>query len=490
MAKRIEEIPSVGKALAMLRAMRDDRLGALDDFNAQGRDIGRFGTIFGHVVLANTPELVHEILVSKAKSFAKSPVLRGALHPLAGDGLFTSEGDLWKRQRKIMAPLFQPSAIGAYARAMTQATERAISDWRDGDVVDVARETTRITMAIAGLTLFDADTFEEADQLGAALTTALDWAGEQTSRPTLVVQARASIGLGLLADKVPEPLSHHLRAASERAVLPILWPGQRSRDLRAAIGLLEQRVARMIADRRARPTERRDLLSLLLAARDEDDGSAMSDRQVRDEVLTLFVAGHETTANALCWALMLLSQHPAILAAVRAEADAVGRTPTAADAPRLPLALAVFKEALRMYPAVYLFGRVVTAPVQIGEWDLPKGTVVLVGPYALHRKESLWPDPLRFDPSRFSPEAEAKRHKQAFIPFGAGPRSCIGNHFALLEGPLVLATLLRRADLELLHPRGAEPEPSATLRPKNGLPMRVRLRRRASSQTFDSEATS
>lgn len=476
MARPTQELPTVGSAREQLRMMRSDRLGALDGINARGADIARFGMIFGDVVLVNTPELVHEVLVSKVRAFAKSPVLRGALYPLAGEGLFTSEGDLWKRQRKIMAPLFSPSAIGAYASAMTDATERAMSRWRDGDVIDAARETTAITMAIAGRTLFDADTFEEADQLGAALTTALDWAGSQTSSPTMVVQARTAIGLDLLADLVPERLARGLRAASHAAVRPVLWPGRRSRELKAAIATLEQRVTRMIVDRRAQQVERRDLLSFLLAARDEEDGRAMSDRQIRDEVLTLFVAGHETTANALAWALMLLAQHPDILAAVRAEADAIGHTPTAADAPRLPLALAVFKEALRLYPAVYLFGRVTTAEVEIGGWQLPKGTIVLVGPYALHRKSSLWPDPLRFDPSRFTPENEARRHKLAFLPFGAGPRTCIGNHFALMEGPLVLATILRQVRLDLLDPRGAEPEASATLRPKNGLPMRVRRR--------------
>jgi cytochrome P450 len=478
MGRRLDELKVAGSTVEQLKTMRTNRIGAMDDLNARGDDIARFGMIFGHVVVVNTPELVHEVLVSKVRAFAKSPVLRGALHPLAGEGLFTSEGELWKRQRKIMAPLFSPAAIGAYATAMTDATERALSVWRDGDVVDAARETTTITMAIAGLTLFDADTFEEADELGAALTTALDWAGAQTSSPTLIVQARAAIGLDLLAGIAPERFAPRLRAASRAAVLPVLWPGKRSRELKAAIGVLEGRVTRMIEDRRAKRNDKRDLLSFLLAARDEDDGSAMSDRQIRDEILTLFVAGHETTANALAWALMLLAQHPDILAKVRAEADAIGRTPTAEDAPRLPLALAVFKEALRLYPAVYMFGRVTTTDVQIGEWDLPKGTVVLVGPYALHRKPSLWRDPLRFDPSRFTPEEEAKRHKLSFLPFGAGPRTCIGNHFALLEGPLVLATILRHAELELLDPRGAEPEASATLRPKNGIPMRVTLRRR------------
>lgn len=468
----------MGGVRDQFRLMQSDRLGGLRRFNETPGDIGRFAFVFGDVVLVNTPELVHDVLVTKAKSFEKSPILRGSLYPLAGEGLFTSEGDLWRRQRKLMAPMFQHGALRHFAEDMTSCAERAAKTWRDGEVVDMARETTRITMAIAGRTLFSEDLFGDADELGAALTTALDWAGVQSSSLTLIVQARIAIGLELVADRLPKGLGARARALADRAIVPILWPGERTRGLEAALDLLEGRVRGMIAERRVSRTAPRDLLTLLLEARDDDDGAVMTDKQVRDELLTLFVAGHETTATALAWALMLLAQHPDIYARVRAEVDAIGRVPTADDLPRLGLCLRVFKESLRLFPPVYLFGRVAMADVEVGDYALPKGTVVLVSPFSLHRRPELWKEADRFDPERFLPENEARRHKTAFLPFSAGPRTCIGNTFALMEGPLVLATLLHHADIALCDPKGAEPEPSATLRPRGGIPMRLELRRK------------
>lgn len=477
----ISAVPTMGPFNEQLRLMRGDRIAGLRRFNETSGDIGRFDFVFGSVLLVNTPELVHDVLVAHAKAFEKSPVLRGSLYPLAGEGLFTSEGELWKRQRKLMAPMFQQATIAGFARDMTDAAERAARTWKDGDVVDFARETTRITMAVAGKTLFDTDTFGDADELGDALTTTLEWVADVSASTTMIAQARASVGVDKLADKLPPRLQEAARRLADRMIVPIRWPGARTRALEAALGVLEARVAGMIAARRKDPGHGTDLLSLLLRARDED-GEAMSDKQVRDEVLTLFVAGHETTANALAWAMMLLAQHPDVYARVRDEALAVGRVPTFEDLAKLPLALRVFKESLRLYPPVYVFGRVAVAATTLGKYDLPKGTIVLISPFALHHRAEYWPAPERFDPDRFTPEAEAKRHKTAFIPFSAGPRTCIGNHFALMEGPLVLATLLQRADFALVDPRGALPEPTATLRPKGGVPMRVALRDGASSR--------
>lgn len=476
----LADIPSLGTPLEQLRSMRNNRLEGLARFNAEVGDIGRFAFVFGDIVMVNSPELVHEVLVSQASSFQKSPIVRGAMFPLVGQGLFTSDGELWRRQRKVMAPLFKHSALGHFAADMTSCAERAARTWRDGAEIDMARETTRIAMAVAGKTLFDMDTFDESDDLGAALTTALEWAGEQSASITLIAQARASIGIDLLADHLPGSISRFARGLSERAVKPILWPGARTRELKRAVAILDERVARLIRERRQTAMEKGDLLSLLLSARDED-GQRMSDRQVRDEVLTLFVAGHETTASSLAWAFMLLAKHPGVYAALRAEVDAIGHVPTFEDLPRLGLALRVFKESLRLYPPVFMFGRVSCEAVRIGHYLLPKGTVVLVAPYALHHRKEVWPDPERFDPDRFLPEREQKRHKSAFLPFSAGPRTCIGNYFALMEGPLVLATLLHYADVELSAGREIKAEASATLRPKGGIPMTVRLRNRVLS---------
>lgn len=481
--KTLAEIPEFGTIRQRFRDMRYDRIGAMRRFLDERGDIGRLPMLGFDVIIANTPELIHEVLVTRARAFEKSPVMRTALYPLIGEGLFTSEGDLWRRQRKVMAPLFQPAGIAHFGAAMTSAADRAAREWKNGETRDIARETTRIAMSIAGQTLFDVDMWGESDELGAALTTALDWAGDASASFSLVLQTRMKIALESGSERVPASVATPLRKIAKRFEQPFLWPGERSRNLRSALDTLERRVGRMIAERRddtARTRTRRDLLTLLLSAKDEE-GAGMSDRQVRDEVITLFVAGHETTANALAWSLMLLAQHPEIYARVRAEVDAIGRVPTSADLPRLALCLRVFKEAMRLYPPVYLFGRIAVTDVEIGEYRLPRGTIVLVSPWALHRRPQEYPHPDRFDPERWLPEEEAKRPKTSFLPFSAGPRTCIGNYFALMEGPLVLATLFHHADFELATTKPIEPEPSATLRPKDGLPMRITTRARSAS---------
>ncbi len=278
-----------------------------------------------------------------------------------------------------------------------------------------------------------------------------------------------------LIERISAPLAERVEPWFEAGIEPIRWPGEASRRLSAALDVIERRVQRMIAERRAAaPRDRRDLLSLLLAARD-DDGRPMSDKQVRDEIVTLFVAGHETTATALAWCLYLLGRDPAAYARARAEAAPfAGRSITMADLPQLSYCSKVFKEAMRLYPPLYFFGRQSIAPTRLGAYDLPRGTVVMISPYALHHRPEVWPDPERFDPERFAPAAEEARHRQAYLTFSAGPRTCIGNHFALMEGPIVLATLLARVDLELVTAALVEPDMSATLRPKGGLPVRVR----------------
>lgn len=467
-----------------LRELRENRLGFLLDLARDERPIVRQRTFGWQVVLPLDPALLSAVLVDEARAFEKSPVLRISLHPLAGLGLFTSEGELWKRQRRLMAPLFQPAQMRLWADQMTGCTLRAVDELPSAGVIDAARLTTRITMAVAGATLFDADTFGEADALGEALTVALDWTSFSATSAQTLAQARLKIALDDAAPRLPERLRPLARDASHRLLRPLLLPTKRNAALRHALGVLEKQVDRMIAERRAADAggaARADLLSRLLAARDDESGHAMTDRQVRDEVLTLFVAGHETTATALAWALHELVRDPALLARARAEADAVGRTPTLEDAPRLALASRIFKESLRKYPPVFMFGRVAIEPVVIGDWALDAGTVVLVSPFAVHRRASLYPDPERFDPDRFLPEAEAARPRTAFLPFSWGPRTCIGNHFALLEGPLVLATLLRELALEDASSGPIQPDPSATLRPEGGVPVRVSRRRAGAS---------
>jgi len=435
--------------------------------------VARVRGLFAPPMLAiNHPESLQELLVEKARVFEKSMMIRFALYPLAGEGLFTSKGALWRRQRRTMAPLFHPARVADFAGDMVACVDRAVDDWRDGDELTLLRETTRITMSVAGKTLFHADTFGEADEIGQALTTALGFVADNSPSPLALGHLLMHKLLKTAARHAPG--GAHLSALASHFEKPVFVPGEPGRRLREAITFLDATVQSMIDARGAAPGEHADLLARLLEARDEDDGASMSDKQIRDEVLTLFVAGHETTATALAWSIYLLGRHPEIYAAVEREVAALDGPPTHADLPRLPLTLRVFKEALRLYPPVYFDGRQAEADTTLEGIACPEGTVVLFAPYSLHRRPDLWPDPERFDPDRFLPEAEAARSRYAWLPFGIGPRVCIGMGFALMEGQLVLARLIQRARFEVTSEE--QPDPSATLRPRGGVPVRIALR--------------
>jgi cytochrome P450 len=476
---QIHDIPVLSGAtrLGHVRELRDDRFALFERLNREHPDLAQLLALNGSFVFVNSPALLHEVLVEKAKHFAKSRLMRGALRPIGGNGLFTSEGDLWRRQRKLMAPLFTASHVTRYADVAAACAEDAAASLAPGEVVDVARVTTHVAMRVAGKTLFDLDTFDEADELGAALTTLLGWANEATGSVVFTAQVLLVSAFYDALERFAPRIAARAEPYRDAANEPVHWPGESTRRLEQAVRVVDRCVDRMIAERRAAGLARRDLLSLLLSARDED-GRAMTDKEVRDEILTLFIAGHETTASGLAWALYLLARHPEAYARARAEAEALqGRTATAADLPRLGFCLQVFKEAMRIYPPIYVMARRCIADVRVGGYDLPRGTALIISPWALHRRPEIWPDPERFDPSRFEPAAEQAREKLAYLPFGAGPRVCIGNHFSLMEGPLVLATLLARADLELTTRAPIAPEAYATLRPKGGVPMRVTARR-------------
>lgn len=471
---RVDDIPLISGAtlLGHIDDLKNDRFAFFDRLNRECGDIGRALALGTPLIFANSPELLHEVLVEKAKSFMKSPGLRGPLRPLAGQGLFTSDGELWRRQRKLMAPLFTHAMVAGYAPIMSECARDAVLGLRKGEELDVARLTTHIAMRVAGKALFDVDTLDEADELGEALTYALHWANERATSLPYAAQLQIVGRMRAFADNLPESVRNRAYALSETLVEPIRWPGEDSRKLEHVKEVVERRVERMIAERRAAGLTRRDLLTSLLTAHDEEGG--MSDKQVRDEIITLFVAGHETTATALAWSLYLLARHPEAYARAKEEARALGGRPASIeDLPRLGFCLRVFKESMRLYPPVYFFGRQAIADVQIGGYDLPRNSIVLISLYAMQRRPDLWPDPLRFDPARFEHAAEEARPKLAWAPFSGGPRTCIGNHFALMEGPIVLATILARLDLELTTRAEILPDASATLRPKGGVPMRV-----------------
>jgi cytochrome P450 len=413
------------------------------------RECGDVGGIhFGPfpMIMFSAPEFVHSILVEHAYDFDKGEVLHRTFRPAIGNGLFVSEGEFHRKQRKLMAPAFQPRQIMSYADTMVTYGERIVQQWHHGATIDVSQEMTHLTMSIGGKVLFDADVFTETDALGASIATVLR---DVTRRLSSLIS------------------------------VPFSWPTPGNLRTKRAIAFLRARIQRMIEERRNSTQERNDFLSLLLHARDEE-GKGMSDEQLMDEAVTLFGASHETTATALAWTWYLLATHPDIYARVQQEVDTVlqGRTPTYADLAHLPYCLQVFKETLRIYPPAYALTRVALHDMEIDGYPLHKLDTVLIAPYVLHRRPDYFPDPERFDPERFTAENEKKLPRYAYMPFGAGPRICIGSHFAMMEGHLLLATLAQRVTFELLEGQKIVPDPrhNLTIRPRNGVKVRVRRR--------------
>jgi cytochrome P450 len=479
----LDEVPLLSGATwsGHAREFLRDRLALLGRLDGECAPLVRVRFGRKDVLAGNSPAYAHELLVEKARSFGKSLSLRIPYQPLAGEGLFTSEGALWKRQRKLMAPLFAPAQLEEYGACMVELAERAADRWRDGQTIDVGQEMTRITMAVVGRALFDAETFDEADELGQALTTALEWANGHLGKLGLFLQLTLYELFERRERSDGSLLGRWAGRARAALAVPRLLAGARSPEVAGALAKLDGRIQQMIDERRGAGLLRRDLLTRLLGARDLDavagEATTMSDRQVRDEAVTLFAAGHETTATALTWSFYLLARHPAAWRRLREEADAVdGRGSGGGSMAPLPFGTRVFKESMRLYPPIYILGRRALEPVEIAGHSFPAQTQFCLSPFAIHRRPDLYPAPERFDPERFTPEAEAARPRTAYLPFGAGPRVCIGNHFALMEGPLVMATLARRLTLEIDPTREVAPAPFASLRPAAPITAVVRKR--------------
>jgi cytochrome P450 len=442
--------PSPPANVSFLHRMRTrgDRVAFLRGVTERHGDIARLSRWGGllTVTMLSSAEMAHEVLVERAEDFVKGYGLSLFARPLLGNGLLTSEGSFHRRQRKMMAPAFVHKRIAEYAAVISQRTEAAQRGWAHGETLDFSDAMMRLTLEIVGVTLFDAEIGAEADEIGAALTMAM----------------KQAIG----AINAPLPI-------------PPAVPTPGNRRARRAVARLDETVFRMIRERRAQGTDHGDFLSMLLLAQDEDDGSVMTDQQVRDEAMNIFLAGHETTANALAWTFYLLAQHPLVRERLEREVDAAlgGRPPTLADLPAIPYALQVFKEAMRLYPPAYVVARRALRDVTVGGHLIRKNDLAMINIIGMHHRPEYFPEPNRFHPDRFAPEAEKQMPRHAYLPFGAGARVCIGNHFALLEGQLAVAALAQRVRLDL--PAGShrvETEPLITLRPKGGMPMRVTRR--------------
>ena len=407
-------------------------------------DVSHFSYGPQHLYFFNHPDLVRDILVTKSSSFMKGRALQRA-KLLLGEGLLTSEGELHRRQRRMAQPAFHRDRIQQYGAVMIDRAAATSAEWRDGARLDVHHEMMRLTLAVVARTLFGAEVDAEADRIGVALTEAMEMF------PILINPFAA------ILQKLPLP---------------------RVKRLRRAIATLDSTIYRMIEERRASGEDRGDLLSMFLLAQDEEgDRGGMSNTQLRDEVMTLFLAGHETTANALAWTWYLLSLHPQVERELHLEIDALlgDRAPIPADYPRLPYTEMVVAESMRLFPPAWVIGRLAIEDVEIGGWLIPRGSLAIVSQAVTHRDPRFWPDPDRFDPLRFSAAAKAARPRFAYFPFGAGPRVCIGEGFAWMEGVLVLAALARRWRVRVDGP--VEPLPLITLRPRGGMPGVVTARR-------------
>jgi cytochrome P450 len=426
-------------------AFRRDSLAYLQQATSDFGDVVylRFGP--QDVFFLNHPDYIKDVLVTHHQSFMKGRALQRAKR-LLGEGLLTSEGDFHRRQRRLAQPAFHRGRISSYGTVMTDYAARTASRWRDGETLDISQEMMRLTLAIVGKTLFDTDVEAEADEIGAALTSVME-----------------------LFDFLLLPFSELL----EHFPLPHVRRFQKAKER------LDATIYRIIEERRLSDQDRGDLLSMLLAARDEEgDGGQMTDLQVRDEVMTLFLAGHETTANAMTWTWYLLSQHPDVEAKLHAELDAVleGRPPTVEDVPRLRYTEMVLAESMRLYPPAWAIGRLALKDQDIGGYTIPAKALVLLSPYVTHRDARYFPDPVRFDPERWTPEARESRPQFAYYPFGGGPRRCIGEGFAWMEGILLISALARNWRMRLVPDHKVETMAVITLRPKHGMRMTVEKR--------------
>ncbi len=433
------------------REVTADWLGTLTRYAREYGDVYSYRLGPQRGVMLSDPKLIEEVLAPKTNIFKKPPP-EHLIRPLGGNGIFLSEGEFWKRQRRLVSPPFHKQALATYGEWMVRIAEGIAGKFEDGETRDVFEDTTRLALEVVSRVLFDADVNAEAAHVGRALT-----------------QAMAALSLRLnspvpLPDWVPTPAMRQLRAAT--------------RELDAVVyGFIAKR--RASASRGA--ANPKDLLSLLLSARDETDGQGMSDEQVRDEAMTLFVAGFETTAITLAWALWLLATHPHVAGQLRAEVDGVlaGRAPTSEDLPRLPFTDGVVREALRLYPPAWATLREVTEDFEIGGYRVPKGFMVGACQWVTHRDPRYWDRPQAFDPSRWQNDLAKRLPRFAYFPFGGGPRICIGNAFAMMEAVLVIATFASQLEFEPVERHSPTPKPGFTLRPEPGVVLRVRRRIRA-----------
>ena len=398
-------------------------------------------SVFGiRVTSITNPTDVKYVLQENSSNYTKSITYNEIKHIL-GQGLLTSEGSFWKRQRRITQPAFKKSMIESFSSIVLEESDKLIKSLENKTTTDIAEDMMKITFTVVGKALFQKDLGEKAKSISSALEEAL-----------VLVQKR---------------IQHLIK-------FPLGFPTPKNNRLNNAVSTMQMVVDDLIAERRKSPSGQGDLMDFLMSTRDEETGESMSDKQIRDEVLTFLLAGHETTSNALSWAIYLLSIHPEIRNKVREEVYPVIRTGLSySSLEHLPYTKNVIQEAMRLYPPIWIIERSPIKDDEIGGYFIPAGSIVSVCINSIHRHKDFWINPEGFDPERFSSENSSSRPNFAYLPFGGGPRICIGNHFAMMEATLILANLVHHYDLNILSLSKIEKNPLITLRPKYGIPVSI-----------------
>ncbi len=412
------------------------RLGFLEENFREHGDVFKIRLGPKPILVVNHPDLVEEVLVTKNRSFIKHFALKRTKLTL-GNGLLTSEGDFWRRQRKLAQPAFHRERIAAHADMMVEYTSRMLEGWKGGQTRDAQADMMQLTLEIVAKALFGAEVHGESADASVAMEKLMN---AFTQRVTRIV------------------------------LLPEWFPTPRNLQMQRVVKSLDAIVYRMISERRNSGVQRDDLLSLLLQAHD-DEGSGMTDRQLRDEAMTLFMAGHETTANTMAWIWYLLATHPEVEAKLHQELDTVlgGRAPTMDDLPRLVYTDYLITETLRLYSTVWLLGRESIEPVTVGDYLVPKGWTVYMSQWVVHRDPRWYGDATTYRPERWADGLMKQIPRYAYFPFGGGPRICIGNNFSLMETALLLATIAQKFRLKLAPDANVVPLPTMTLRPEFGV---------------------
>jgi cytochrome P450 len=441
--------PSEGLKRWSLGPLNDNPLEYFTKLAREYGDVAGLRVLNFRSIFINHPDLIEEVLVTNARKYSKGRVLRANRH-VFGEGLLTSEGDFWLRQRRLAQPAFHRARIASYAVTMVEYTQRMLNGWRGGEERDAHQEMMRLTLQIVGKTLFGADVERDAQEVGKSLELLLE-----------------------------------IGANFRRTIFVPHWlPTPTNLRVKREVAQIEKILYRIIGERRASGRDSGDLLSMLLSAQDED-GSRMTDRQLRDEAITLFLAGHETTASTLSWTWWLLAQNSAVEAKLHAELDAVlgDRAPSLDDLPRLAYAGHVITESLRLYPAAWGMARLAVEDHEIAGYPVTRGMGVAMAQWVVHRDPRWYDAPEEFRPERWENDLWKRLPRFAYFPFGGGPRQCIGNAFALMEATLILATIARKFRLRLLANHPVVPLASITLRPRYGVRVTLESREKFAAKT-------